>query len=225
MLSLVLFAVALAQAPAPLTLDLDGDGKPETVRSEEGAVRIGSAKVACEGDVTLCEIYAHDISSADKQREVAVCAHGPRDERYCRLFTLRNGQPTQIPFADGTEPGALTTSGNGIVLTSTWAHRLYDRVEKYVLRDGALHKTRQPLYAASATVKVDRTFPLLYAPDAGSTEVVGNVRADSEVQVIAEHGERPGWLLLRLSSGITGWVEVDTLIRASDHYTLVMSAG
>lgn len=218
-----LFSLVLA---APLSIDLDGDGKPESVRVDNEAyeVHIGSHTVACYGDP--CEVAAHDVSSADKGREVAVCAHGPRDDQTCKLYTIRSGELVTYTWPREWDPPSLHTSGNGLVLVKDgYRQRLIDRVEKYRVEGTKLVLVAQPVYVAETPkeLKVDRTFPLLYAPD--SKTVVANTRPDSTIRIVGEHGEKEGWMLVRLSSGIAGYVHVDQLARVSDDYQRTLGAG
>lgn len=211
---------------APLQVDLDGDGTKETIRYDGASqtVFIGKHKVECDGDP--CELAAHDVSSADKRREVSVCSHGVRDYIDCDLYTLEKGKLVAYTFAESTYPPAISTSGNGLVLvTHSWAQRLYERVEKYRASGTRLTEVKQPIYSAPKPVPmtVDRTFPLLYAPR--DERVVANTRPKSTVHLLGEHGELAGWMLCRLSSGITGWVHVDTLGKVSDNYAATLGAG
>lgn len=219
------FASALAGSTS-LELDLDGDGKKEAVRYDAaaGIVRIGPGKVVCEGDP--CEVEAHDVSSADKRREVVVCAFGPRDDTACSLHTVVNGAVKTFALRRDGPPPKITTSGNGLVLVhEAYRHRLIDRVEKYRAEGLTLTEVKQPIYtsAKAASLPVDRTFPLLYAPK--GNQVVANTRPHSTIQILGEHGDHTGWLLVRLSSGISGWVEQTRLEAASDRYMMIMGAG
>ncbi|MEZ4318746.1 MAG: hypothetical protein R3F61_14630 [Myxococcota bacterium] len=221
---MVLFlSAALA---APLQIDLDGDGKPETVRydAEAQRVHIGSHEVECDGDP--CDVEAHDVSSSDKGREVEVCAHGPRDDTSCWLYTIRAGKLVKYTWSRDYGAPSLTTSGNGLVLVVDGYHqRLYERIEKYKVDGTALTLVRQPIYLAAtpATLPIDQSFALLYAPD--SKEVVANAKPKTTIAILGEHGERDGWMLVRLSSGISGWAHVDALAAASVQYMQVLGAG
>lgn len=220
-LTLALVSLAFAGPPS-LSLDLDGDGKPESIVAEEEKVKIGALEWPCSG-MEMCSLEAHDITSADKQREVLVCEHGPRDDRSCRLLTLKGGKLVEITFPTKYPPSKVITNSNGVVLTEEWTDRIYNKIEKYTFADGKLTVVKQPFYAAGSKWKVDRSFPIVYAPD--SKTVIGNARADSEVEVILEHGERPGWYLIKFSSGIVGWATTETLVGASDQLQMMMSAG
>lgn len=220
---ILLFASAIA---APIQVDLDGDGKPETVRydSNSNKVHIGEHTVECPGDP--CELEAHDVSSANPSREVEVCGHGPRDTQTCELYTISGSKLAKYAFPEDTWPPEIRTSGNGLVLVvDGWRQRLYERVEKYKASGTRLTEVKQPIYTAPEPkkMKIDRTFPLLFAPD--STSVVANARPDSTIDVLGEHGEKDGWMLVRLSSGISGWVHFDTLGKSSDAYMAVLGAG
>ncbi|MCB9674470.1 MAG: hypothetical protein H6737_05090 [Alphaproteobacteria bacterium] len=219
-------ALMAAFAAAPLQVDLDGDGKPETVKydAESQKVSIGKHTIDCDGDP--CSLEAHDVSSSDKRREVAVCAHGPRDDKSCDLYTIVDGKLQKYTWSKEWPPPSVQTSGNNIVLVvDTYRQRLYQRTEKYKVDGFALTEVKQPIYTADKPrmLPVDRTFALLYAPD--SKEVIANTRANSEIAVLGEHGQKDGWMLVRLSSGITGWVHVDALAAASTEYMQIMGAG
>lgn len=215
----LLMTLSLANS---LSLDLDGDGKADTVTAGEDAVRINKHTIPC-GGAEVCILEAHDINSSDKQREVGVCEVGPRDDKSCRLFTLKAGALVEVKFPGDLQPPKILTSGNNVVLTESWQDRIYYRIEKYELRGASLAVVKQPHYVAGIKVKVERTFPIVLAPD--GKVLVGNARPDSEVDIVVEHGEKPGWYLVKLSSGIAGWVQLDTLVSASDHLRALMSAG
>ena len=112
-----------------------------------------------------------------------------------------------------------------MLAVDTYRYRLYERVEKWKLKGDRLVETRQPLYLAKTPQKlhVDRTFKLLHAP--GSSEVVANTRPDSDILVLGEHGDKDGFLLVRLSSGVSGFVYYEDLIKASNAYMQTMAAG
>lgn len=220
---MLLFSLALA---APFSHDVDGDGKAESVRYDANAmkVHIGSHTVDCEGEG--CDVHAADVSSANKSKEVVVCEHGPRDDKYCSMYTIAGGKLVKYAFPREWGPPSMHTSGNGLVLVKDgYRQRLIDRVEKYKAEGTKLVLVPQPLYLAEVPkqLKIDRTFPLLFAPD--SKQVVANTRPNSTIKVIGEHGEKDGWMLVRLSSGIAGFVHVDKLQQVSDDYMMVMGAG
>ncbi len=208
--------------PAPLSVDLDGDGKPEKIVPMEEKVMVGSLSWPCSG-MDVCSVEAHDITSADKQRELLVCEHGPRDDKSCRLLMLKAGALVEIAFPTKYPPSKVITNSNGVVLTEEWTDRLYHRIEKYTYNSGKLEVVKQPFYAASSKHRTDRTFTIVYAP--GSKQVVGNAKPDSEVELLVEHGEQPGWYLVKFSSGIAGWAHKDDIIAASDGLMMMMSAG
>lgn len=216
--------------PTTLSLDLDGDGKAETVRYDaaKGTVQIGPVSVPCDGDP--CEIEAHDVSSADKQREVEVCASGPRDDRSCALHTIKDGKLQTYAFrsagVDQIFPSDIRTSGSGIVrLVDSYRHRLYDRTQKFTSSGLTLTEVKQPLYLGEEPRKlpIQSTFPLKYGPR--DERVVANARPNSTILILGEHGEHEDWLLIRLSSGITGFATWETLRKASMEYASTLNAG
>jgi hypothetical protein len=230
--SLLFAALALpsvAVGADSLTVDLDGDGEKEQVRwdSSSGTVFVGKLTAPCDGEP--CTVEVHDITSSDEAKQLEVCSAGPRDDRYCYLYSLKGGKLVRHDrVGDEEDYGApeLRTSGNGIVLAvDSYRYRLYERIEKYRLKGDKLVETRQPLYLAETPKKlyIDRTFKLLYAPD--SSEAVANTRPGSDILVLGEHGEKDGWLLVRLSSGVSGWVNFEALMKASNQYMQVMGAG
>jgi len=224
---MIAFLASLAFAGTPtLSIDLDADGKPEACRYDEksGRVHIGTQTVECMGE--YCEFEAHDVSGKTPDKQVQVCGFGPRDDRYCFLYSMIGGKlvPLKYPSKYGS-PG-FRTSGNGIVLAVVpFRHRLYERIEKYLVKGQELVEVKQPIYSAATPQKlaVDRTFPILLAPT--SKSVVANTRPKSDIHVLGEHGSADGWLLVRLSSGVTGWVQQQTLEKASDAYMMTMGAG
>jgi len=222
MLTLV-FSVALAANTA--NADFDGDGKPEAVQAVEGKVLLGKKVLLECGYESLCELEVHDIDGGNPQKELAVCELGPRDDRSCTLYSYKKKAGlAKVPFSGEIYTGKYITNGNGIILTDDWYDRLYQRIEKYTLQNGSYTLTPQPMYAVSATLHVDRTFPILFTAGDESV-VVANARPDTEIQVLVEDGKNPHWYLVRLSSGISGWVHLDTLVGASDAYQSVMGAG
>ncbi|MFK7928951.1 MAG: SH3 domain-containing protein [Myxococcota bacterium] len=221
----LLASLALAGSPT-LSIDLDADGKPEACRFDEktNTVHIGAKTVDCMGE--YCEFEAHDVSGKTPDKQVQVCGFGPRDDRYCFLYSMIGGE--LVPYKYRSEYGSpgFRTSGNGIVLAVVpYRHRLYERIEKYTVKGQALVEVKQPFYSAATPQKVliDRTFPILLAPD--SKSVVANTRPKSAIHVLGEHGSSDGWLMVRLSSGVTGWVHHKTLEKVSDQYLMTMGAG
>ncbi len=217
---------ALCMAAPPASIDLDGDGKGEVVKVAEDGVKIGKHTVECYSDDGAgCEVREVDITSADKQKEVVVCYAGPRDDRNCDLYRLVDNELKQIPIGKYGGAESLSLTGSGFLYATNGAHRLFQRTSKYVWKDGKMVLVPQPIYTADtpASMHIDQTFKLLLAPD--SAELVGNTKADSDIAVLGEHGEKEGWLLVRLSSGISGWVHVDTLQKVSQQYMQIMSAG
>ncbi len=221
MIFVLFLQAALAETTADA--DLDGDGKPEHIVATEGKVQVGK-KISQEcGYESLCEVEIHDIDSTNPQKELAICEFGPRDDRSCTLYTLGKKGLTPVPFAAQIYTEKYITNGNGIILTETWWNRLYHRTEKYTLQNGAYTVTPQPMYAAGATLHIDRTFPVVFAPE--GSEVVANVRPDTDIVVLAEDGKHADWFLVKLSSGVTGWAKLEDLVAASDAFQAVMGAG
>lgn len=221
---MTLFVLATLALGAPPSTDLNGDGKKEAITVAEESVSVGSASITC-GGFSPCEVTVADVSSKDKFKELQVCELGPRDDKSCRLYRYNGQTLTPLPFA-GTEYGLaeIITNGSGIVRSTQWAHRLYERVDKWTLSDGTLVKTPQAMYGAGVDFHVDKTFKLKLEPDAEST-TIANTRGNSDIRLLAEHATREGWFLVMLSSRITGWVHQSTLMEISEGYQMTMSAG
>jgi hypothetical protein len=220
----LLMTLALA-ADLPPPTDLDGDGTPEALQTGEEVVHVGAAEAVCGSDGFPCELEVHDILAGDGKREVAVCSFGPRGDRSCELFRYAAGvlTPLPFPFQEGSwPPSAIRTTGSGIVLVNNDG-RLYSKVDKFVLRGDRLERVPQAAHPVDRKVVVDRGFPIHTAPG-GGTEVA-NVRAGSTITVRAEHGEKTGWYLVLISSGLMGWVQQEALVSASDELMAVWGAG
>ncbi len=223
---LLLLPVALAAGPAPV--DLDGDGKTETISVAEDGVHVGDQVIPCDS-YELCEVEVHDIASTDKRTELAVCSRGPRDDRSCRLYRYKSGAVQPLPIGKpGDEdeyssmPSAVSTSGSGILLADQ-DRRFYVRRDKYLLRGDALVYVPQPFWVVDHDVHVDRSFPIVR--QAGGGDVVANVRPDSDIRIRLESVDHPGWFLVHISSGLTGWVQLDALQGASDDLMGLIMAG
>jgi hypothetical protein len=220
----LMLATALA-APLPPPTDLDGDGTKESIVLDGSGVKVGGARAECGSDGFPCEVEVHDLTAGDKQREVAICAFGPRADRYCELYTYAGGalQPIAFPFPEGTYPPTrIETKGNGIALAKGEG-RLYTRVDKFVHKDGALRYVPQAGWFVGRQVQVDRTFPITTAPG-GGTRVAG-VRPGSTITVVLESQTVKQTYLVHISSGLTGWVTEQALIGASDELMSLWAAG
>jgi hypothetical protein len=58
-----------------------------------------------------------------------------------------------------------------------------------------------------------------------SNEIVARAAANSIIVLLGEHGEKPGWYLVRTATGLTGWVDEESLKTASKSVMARMSAG
>lgn len=218
--------LSLATAGALTAIDLDGDGKDEAIKHTDDAVKIGKHTIDCfSEDGGMCEVHEVDITSADKNKDVVICYTGPRDQRSCMLYHLDGKELKRVEFGEYDEAAELKLTGSGFLYATNWAHRLYYRVDKYQWTDGKMVEVPQPIFTAAEprSLHIEKTFALHFGPD--STELVGNAKPDSDIAILGEHGSKEGWMLVRLSSGITGYVSRDTLQEVSEHYMQVMSAG
>jgi len=102
---------------------------------------------------------------------------------------------------------------------------LWTRRHKFLLATDGLSLTSvpQPYFNVDRPLHVDRTFPITLEP--GGANVVANVRPDSDIHLLVEHGSKQGALLVRVSSGLVGWTTMEKLTEASDHLMMMMSAG
>lgn len=212
--------VALAVPPT----DLDGDGKPEVIEVLDAEIRVGKHRLACEGPP--CAVEVHDLSSEDPLRELVVLETGMRDDRLARIYRLTKAGLVELkltrPGGEGVFPEAVTTSGNGILLTDE-RHRLYLRREKFVPDGAGLKLVPQPFWSVGQVLPVDRSAPI--RESIGGAVVVANLKPGSEVTVVLESAEKPEWFLLRTSTGLVGWIDLETLRSASDRVAAIYGAG
>lgn len=225
--SLALWSLApLALAAAP-QVDLDGDGKDEKISVTEEHVRVNDATVECSGYEFPCEIHVEDINGSDGLKELSLCEFGPRDSKHCRLYVYKGGALKELELSafEDFYPSDIVTSGNSIVLADTnW--RFFERREKFVVSADRSSATlvAQPFYAVGYALHVDRTFPI-YGAVGGGGGTVANVRPDSDIEIVLQSGADDGWFLVKISSGLMGWVHLDGLIGASDPFMGMMMAG
>jgi hypothetical protein len=125
---------------------------------------------------------------------------------------------------DSEGKSEILVNGSGIVRTTFWAHRLYQRVDRWTLDGDKLVRTPQAMYGVNTPFHAATTFELKLEPSKTST-TIANTKADSDIVLLAEHATKEGWFLVMLSSGITGWVDPGTLASSSEHYQLMLGAG
>lgn len=219
MLLLLLAPLALA---TPLSVDLDGDGKPETITVDDRGVRVGKHLIECGGEA-LCEVQIHDLSSEDKVKELVTIDTGPRDDRSARIYRLEKSGPVELRWSNSNLSfSEVHTTGSGILLTDS-RERLYIKREKWVLEGEVLTLVPQPFWAAGMEVGIDRSAPILRT--IGGAEVVANIKAGSRITLLLESAESPTWFLVKISSGLTGWIHLDALQRSSDEVMGIYNAG
>jgi hypothetical protein len=219
---LLLLLAPLALANAPLTVDLDGDGKPETITVDDRGVRVGKHLIECGGEA-LCAVQVHDLSSEDKVKELVTVDTGPRDDKHARVYRLEKSGPVELGWSQPeTWVEAVHTTGSGILLTDS-RERLYVKREKWVLKGGVLTLVPQPFWAVAMEVGIDRSAPIHRSIQ--GAEVVATIRAGSRIELLLESADSPGWFLVKISSGLTGWIELEALRGASDEVMGIYSAG
>ena len=216
---MILLLAALALAGDPTSVDFDGDGTqdPITLTDDETTLVIGTWKAAC-GHGGGCDWEVVDLHSGDKQKDLLICASGARNY-YCSLATLADGKVLQASVGHrGLDGDKFVVTGSGFVYAKRLSHGTFVRVEKYQWKKPEMVLIPQPFYSADppGDVKIEKTFKLLFAPK--GTTVVGNASPGSTIQVLGEDGEHHGWLMVRLSSGITGWVEARDLADVSAQF-------
>lgn len=214
----------LVCAWAAQSVDLNGDGKVEALSATTETVTIGSAQIDCSDMDEPCGVEVVDVLTSDGLKEVKVCTHGPREGPYCTLYRFDGNEARPIAVDGGTETlGDMTFSGSGIVLLSHH-NRLFTKIEKYVLKGDQLKRVPQPAYHANLKVSVQSTFPIRVSTSEKAS-VVGNVRPNSEIVLVALMAGEGDWYLVKLSSGITGYVTLETLIKHSSDVRGPMYAG
>lgn len=230
MLLMLLMNLAFAGGE-PAAVDLDGDGKVEHIvyptitantRHDELKITVGKGTIDYFDEFPTT-VEPLDLKSGDGRIEVRACTDGQRDLVECTLFRYTKGKLEPILGEDGKQVWAagISATGSGVVLLQT-QHRVYTQVDKTILQgDGSLKKVPQPFYAVNFKVMVDRTFPVTLSPGGGA--VVANVRPKSEVTLLLTDGKNN--MLVWLSSGITGWVSYDTLMKGSDYIRNIEMAG
>jgi len=232
---MLLTVVALSLvAAAPEPVDLDGDGTPEVIRIEPGQVMVGTIDIPCHAIEETCYVEVHDMLATDKRKELALCQVGGRGEHLCRFFRFVKGEAIQVEFpADPTgttisDISSIHTNGSGNVLVDEAGGRLVTRRKKHAWNGKKLTFVRQPLYAADPAnpgtrIDLDLVLDVRFAPL--SNEIVARAAANSIIVLLGEHGEKSGWYLVRTATGLTGWVDVESLQTASKSVMARMSAG
>lgn len=225
---ILLFCASALAGELPGPTDLDGDGKPEVISLvQDTGYKVGAATLECSLEFGGCELRVVDLKGDDKRKELELCSRGPRDERLCALHVYDKGKLVELePTIKGqrTWPSAFEVPVTGF-LYADYQYRIYTRREKFTLgADGrTLTQVPQPFYHVDQKLHVDRTFPITARPDGGP--VVANARPNSDVTLILESGETDDLFLVRLSSGLVGWVSLETLLGASDRLQMVYGAG
>lgn len=219
LLALLIAPLALA---TPLSADLDGDGKPEVITVDDSGVKVGKHLITC-GGMALCEVQIHDLSSEDKIKELVTIESGPRDDKYARIYRLEKGGPVEMRWSQEEHYAeSIQTSGNGILLTDT-RERLYIKRQKWVAKGGVLTLVAQPFWAVQTEVGIDRSVPIVRT--IGGSETVANIKADSRITVLLESPDTPEWFLVKTSTGLTGWISLESLRGASDEVMGIYGAG
>jgi hypothetical protein len=213
-------------------VDLDGDGVKEVIefpviteknRDDDLSIKVGKDSISYF-HVYPTGVTLLDLKTGDSTIEVRACVYGERDHVSCELLRYKKGKLEPVYLADKVkaEASMFTASGSGIVLAHSNTHRLYTKIDKYILgADGFLKLVPQPYYVVNTDVKIDRTFPVTISPGGG--DVVANVRPGSEIKVLLTDGKDN--FLFALSSGITGWASYQTLTKASDYIRGIEMAG
>jgi hypothetical protein len=218
---------ALALAGPVGHADYDGDGRAEEFMQTDSGLYFGKQLITECDESFPCDVSVIDSRTNDGFQELKVCVSGMRDDVSCKLWTVRAGKAVALPF---TAPSLavyaadITVSGSGIVLVDE-DDRFMTTRHKFVLsKDGMkLQLVPQPFWYVGYDLHVDRTFPITVEPGAGTT--VANVRPNSDIQVVVESAVKPGNYLVKISSGLTGWVSMDTLMGSCDQFMALMSAG
>lgn len=220
-------AMALVSAQN-VTADFDGDGAVETITvTPDGATVAGTPLEECDGYGEGCLLEALDVHKNRVGVQLMACMVGPRDDKACRLYNVKKSGISRISATlngENFEPDKFTTNGWGVVLGHQWG-RLYTRVDKFTLNDAgtALVHVAQPFYAVDKEVKVTTTFPIVGL--AKGTDVVANVAPQSTIRVLVESAEDPGWVVVKTSSGLTGWVAIETMVEHSEELMMLWGAG
>jgi len=205
-------------------VDLNGDGKLETFSANEDTVTIGETEIDCSDMGDPCSVEVVDVLSSDTLKEVKVCSHGPREGPFCTLYRFDGANAVPMTINGGVGYlGHMTMSGSGIVLLSNH-NQLFTQIKKYVAKGLQLNEVPQPAYYANFKAKVESSFPIRVSASEKAS-VVGNVRPNSEIVVVALMAGDGDWYLVKLSSGITGYVKLETLIEHSADIRGPMFAG
>lgn len=207
--------------------DYDGDGRAEHFVQKDDGLYFGANKVVECDESFPCEATVIDARTNDGFQELQVCVSGMRDDVSCTLWTVRAGAAKKIEL---TVPNMavyaadLTVSGTGIVLVDEDDRFMRTRHKFVLSKDGlTLKHVPQPAWYVGYDVHVDTTFPITMEPAAGAT--VANVRADSDITIVVESATKPGNYLVKISSGLTGWVSFETLMKSCNQFMALMSAG
>ncbi len=207
--------------------DYDGDGRAEHFVQKDAGLWFGKTQIASCDESFPCEVNVVDARRNDGFQELQVCVTGMRDDVSCTLWTVRRGKAIPLTFSGpnlAIYASAIAVSGTGIVLIDEDDRFMRTRHKFLLNKDGtALQHVPQPAWYVGYDLRVDSTFPITMKPGGGAT--VANVRAESDIVLVIESAEQPGNYLVKISSGLTGWVSFETLMQHSQQLMALMNAG
>ncbi len=197
------------------SIDLNGDGLKEKISlhkvgdSGRFTLKIGRHQISGKlGD----EVYGFailDIKKADKYLEVAVYTpHNSGDGGEYMIFWYNGRKIAKV----GDLSIWPTFKGNGIVYVKDWMG-FWSRTTKYVLNRNSrtLRLVPQAFYYVGINVKVGKSFPLYKKTRIRRSEIVANLRANSEITILVcdcpvqNKGYNSEWYLIKSVTGLVGW--------------------
>ncbi|MGF1656719.1 MAG: hypothetical protein ACFCU3_07040 [Verrucomicrobiales bacterium] len=217
---------SLAAAEIKIKLDLEGNGQ-----SRELVVRaLGNETFAVQGldqELRLAE-FDQDFFHNDPPELKAVTPFPGRSTQWLQFtligssdynehvfISLNNGRLEIVGRLRGQ--GGIRVPGNGSIIQEVWMG-FWTRIIKHQIHpDGVLREIEAEFAAVGVTGKVTKSFEILARRD--STEILGIPQLNSEVEVILwapgtaarNDWERNDWYLIHTSTGLTGWIDLETL--------------
>jgi hypothetical protein len=203
--------ISIYKADVAVSIDLNGDGTKEKVvyKPNKSQLTVNNGSISFIFDSPVEKFAIVDIDVKDNLKEIVISDYGPSDD-YISFYYYFDGSKivkmgeTQGLFNSGIKfngAGKITAETRGAIL-QTW---FFDKSFK-LSSNHKIVKIPQALY----TTNHDITFkmPLSLYKNKGDSSPSISVKSGQKAKIIATDDK--AWCLIKTSSGIKGWIEVDS---------------